>query len=333
MDEFELIEALRTRFTGTGGTTVPLVDIGDDAAVLPSDERPLVLSVDASVEGVHFEQRFAPAEDIGYRALMAAASDLAAMGADAEAALLGLIIAAGAEPAWLLALADGVAAAASATGLRVVGGNVSRGARTSLTTTVTGRLPLGSAGLRRTGARVGDDVYVSGHPGLAALGLAIIQGGARDAQGAEAQAAARRAQDQAVAHWRRPHARLTLGAVLRQRATSAVDLSDGLLQDLAHVAHASGVGVELEEDALPMAAGFEDACVALGMSAVDTVLSGGEDYELAFTAPPELRDELAEVAPTAVRVGAVVSLPGVRVLTHEKTPRALSGLAGFRHRW
>jgi hypothetical protein len=179
MDEFEFIAALTKRFTRDGTAGALLVDIGDDAAVLHADARPLVVSVDASVEGVHFLRDFAPAEDLGYRALMAAASDLGAMGADPESALLALIIAPGTPRDWLLALADGYAEAAEVCGLRVVGGNVSRGDALSMTTTVLGRMPEGTLPLRRQGARVGDDVYVSGPVGSAALGLAGIRAGTR----------------------------------------------------------------------------------------------------------------------------------------------------------
>ena len=212
MDEFEFIAALTKRFTRDGTAGALLVDIGDDAAVLHADARPLVVSVDASVEGVHFLRDFAPAEDLGYRALMAAASDLGAMGADPESALLALIIAPGTPRDWLLSLVAGYAEAAEACGLRVVGGNVSRGDALSMTTTVLGRMPEGTLPLRRQGARVGDDVYVSGPVGSAALGLAAIRAGTTDHDGATRECMRR---------WRRPCSRAFSAAIETSSASSS----------------------------------------------------------------------------------------------------------------
>ena len=324
MDEFDFIERLRERFTRGGAGCEPLVDIGDDAAVLRGDPRPLAMSVDASFEGVHFEHAFAPARDIGYRALMAAASDLAAMGAEPEAALLALAIAPGTEPAWLMDLADGVAEAADICGLRIVGGNVSGANRTSLSTTVTGRIPGDGRPLCRSGARVGDDLYVSGHLGLAALGLATIRAPAERTSGAN---------DHAVAHWRRPQARIPLGLALRGHASSAIDLSDGLLQDLSHLARASAVGLEIALTSLPTCAGFYGACEALGLVGDDTALTGGEDYQLAFTAPADARAPVQAAASDLSRVGVVVAAGGVRVLRADGTPYAPHERTGFRHGW
>jgi len=324
VDEFEFIAALTQRFTRGGPAGAPAVDIGDDAAVLHADARPLVVSVDASVEGVHFLPSFAPAGDLGYRALMAAASDLAAMGAEPEAALLALTIAPGTARPWLLALVDGYAEAAEACGLRVVGGNVSRGDALSMTTTVLGRLPSGHAALCRRGARVGDDVYVSGPVGGAALGLAAIRAGT-EGHGDATREGARR--------WRRPCARLSLGAGLHGLATSAIDLSDGLLQDLTHLSLASGVGLELRLADLPLLDGFAVACAHHALSPEDTALTGGEDYELAFTAPRALRERVSTQHPSVSRIGEVVATAGVRVLDAHGRPLNASGLAGFRHAW
>lgn len=324
MDEFDLITALTARFRRDAAGDAPWVDIGDDAAVLHADPRPLVVSVDASVEGVHFARSFATAEDIGFRALMAAASDLAAMGAEPESALLALIIAPGTPPAWLLSLADGYAEAASSCGLRIVGGNVSRGDAVSITTTVLGRLPAGSEPLRRQGARIGDDVYVSGPVGGAALGLAAIRSGHTD------EVDALRA---GVARWRRPQARLVVGTALRGLATSAVDLSDGLLQDLAHLASASQVGLELALMDIPVVDGFAELCARLGLHPDEIALTGGEDYELAFTAPRALRDQLGAQLPQVRRIGEVVAPLGVRVLGAQGQLLERESPAGFRHHW
>jgi thiamine-monophosphate kinase len=324
MDEFEFIAAVTDRFRRGGAVGAPLLDIGDDAAVLHADPRPLVVSVDTSVEGVHFARDFAPACDLGFRALMAAASDLGAMGAMPDSALLALNIASGTPEDWLLEVADGYAEAAEVCGLRIVGGNVSRGDALSLTTTVLGRLQVGRAPVTRHGAEVGDDVYVSGPVGTAALGLAAIRAGVAD-QSDTMRACTRR--------WRRPHAQISLGMALAGIATSAIDLSDGLLQDLGHVTRASRVGLDIRLSDIPVVAGFAEGCAALGLVSDDIILTGGEDYELAFTASAALRDDLRRAHPTVTRIGTVVADGGVRVLDAQGQPLTHRGAAGFRHRW
>jgi thiamine-monophosphate kinase len=171
---------------------------------------------------------------------------------------------------------------------------------------------------------VGDDVYVSGPVGSAALGLAGIRAGTTDHDGATREC---------VRRWRRPCARLAVGAALRGLATSAVDLSDGLLQDLTHVALASGVGLELRLADIPRVAGFAHACAHHGLQPEDTALTGGEDYELAFTAPRAQRERVGTLLPGVSRIGEVVATPGVRVLDAQGCLRDANGPAGFRHEW
>jgi thiamine-monophosphate kinase len=298
VNEFELIDCIVAELGN--GSDAPWLKVGpgDDAAVTaPPAGSELVSSIDALVGGVHFPLD-AGAELIGYRAIMVAASDLAAMGAGDGFALVALSLERG-DPVWVRALARGMAQAGRAAGVRVIGGNVARGPLT-LAVSVHGFVPAGTA-LLRSGARPGDGVYVTGTLGAAAAALARGGLGAFKAEG-ELDPLARR--------YFQPHARMREGAALRGQASSAIDLSDGLLQDLGHICRASGVGVALESALIPVADG----------ASLDQALSGGDDYELCFTAaapPPHL-------ATPAHRVGRVVAEPGVRL---DGRPAA----GGFQH--
>jgi thiamine-monophosphate kinase len=260
---------------------------GDDSAVTavpPGME--LVSSIDTLVGGVHFPVA-AGAELVGYRALMVSASDLAAMGAVGGFALVALSLERG-DADWLRLLTRGLRRAAADAGLAVVGGNLARGPLT-ITVSVHGYVPEARA-LFRSGARNGDDVFVTGTLGAAAAALA--RGGLDDC----------RAEDDLDELSRRyflPRARIVEGQMLRGFASSAIDLSDGLLQDLGHVCAASRVGVELESVRIPVARG----------ATLEQALCGGDDYELCFTGrgtPPQLDIPVQ-------RIGRVVEDPGVRL--------------------
>ena len=248
-----------------------LVDIGDDAAVLQSGDRQLVVSVDAQVQGVHFRPGLLGWHDTGFRSLVSALSDLAAMGAEPRAALLALVLPDAFPDEQLYTLADGVAEASDLYRSPVLGGNLSRGGEVSITTAVVGEAPDGV--LTRSGARPGDLVLVTGTLGDAALGLARLQAGL--GAGAE----------RFVERWQRPVARLGEGRRLLGRATAAIDISDGLLLDLDRVCEASRVGARIEADTLPVDEGFGRLAGELGLDPVQLALSGGEQYELLFTAP------------------------------------------------
>jgi thiamine-monophosphate kinase len=275
-----------------------LVGVGDDAAVLrpPAGER-LVATVDAVVEGVHFDARFAP-EDVGWKALAVNLSDVAAMGARPLWALVALATPRGEDPARLARVGRGLAACARAHRIAVVGGNVTAARELSLTVTVVGSAPAGRILLRR-GARPGDLLLVSGTLGDAALGLG---------PGAAAPLARRQ---------RRPRPRLALGRALAGIARAAVDVSDGLLQDLGHLCEASGVGAVVEVERLPLSPAYRAA--ARGRPRPwEAALTGGEDYELALAvAPARLAAARAAArrarTPVAV-VGRVVAGRGVRVV-------------------
>ena len=310
-DEFrriaELIEVLRRRRPHIR------IGMGDDAAVLEPSDAAQVLTVDTAVSGVHFLRDLSRGEDIAYRAFVAAASDVAAMGARARAALTALVLPADVDDDLFRALVDGLGEASDATGAPIVGGNLSSGSELSITTTVVGELE-GEA-LTRGGARAGDGVYVTGPVGGAAVGLALLRAGHRDGDATPF-----------IARYHRPTARFDAGARLRGLATAAIDISDGLVQDLGHIAEASGVNAELDASALPHLPDHARLARELGEDPLALALSGGDDYELIFTAPAGARADAL-----GTRIGRIVSGGGeVRVLGPDGAPLDLEA-RGYGH--
>jgi thiamine-monophosphate kinase len=315
-DEFTRIAAIAARVPA-GGAGVAL-GIGDDAAVLAPLAGRVVLTVDAAVEGVHFVRAWASLRVLGRRAVMAAVSDLAAMGAAPRATLVALALPDGLDDADLLALVDGTADAATETGAALVGGNLTRASELSITTTAVGE--AGARVLTRSGAREGDAVYVTGVVGAAALGLAHLQSG----RAQEPEAAP------FVARWCAPIARLTEGrALVDAGATACVDVSDGLLQDLGHLARASGLAARVDAAALPMLPGQTARATALGLDAVTLALTGGEDYELVYAGPAS-----PALASLGTRIGALVAGPAGAVTAYDVAGAAIAlttgGYAHFR---
>jgi thiamine-monophosphate kinase len=273
---------------------------GDDAAVLAGGTA---VTVDTLVEGVHWNERLSPA-DVGFKTLAVSVSDLAAMGATPRWALLALSLPVPLDRAWVEQFAAGFGAACARWEVALVGGDTTRsvGARV-VAATVGGESP--QAPMRRTGARPGDDLWVTGTLGLAGAGWAWPDPPAS-----------------ALAALRRPDPPLAFARDLPALATAAMDLSDGLGQDLPRLCAASGVGARVERAALP-------AHPDLGPEPWAIQLGGGEDYQLLFSAPPARRTEIVRLAlhhgRVATRIGAVT----------EATAIALDGDAwpatGFRH--
>lgn len=263
--EFEQIAAFLRAFPLRPAPQGP----GDDCAVLPAGKGELCVTTDAVVEQVHFTHAHFSPQDIGHKALAVNLSDLAAMGA---------------EPAWftcaiahpkdlpdrvLRQVAVGMARLAEASGIQLVGGNFTAASELSITVTAAGRVPRGKA-LTRAGARPGAQLFVSGTLGDARLGLRQLQQGlSRSAP---------------IARQRRPIPRLRLGLIARRYASAAIDVSDGLAQDLGHLCRASGVGARVRLEALPLSpavrAALPEAQRALFAA------RGGEDYELLLAVPP-----------------------------------------------
>jgi thiamine-monophosphate kinase len=282
LTERRLVSLLRERFA----TVAPGVrlGIGDDAAVLAPASETSVVSVDASVEGVHFDRAYLGYEDIGYRAFQAAISDLAAMGAVPVAALSALVLPRALPCAALDALTVGQAQASRETGCPVVGGNISRGGELSITTTVIGRA---AEPLRRAGARPGEQLWLVGDVGLAAAGLALL----RITSGTPLEPGLARC----VPAWRRPRARLEQGLELVGRASAVIDVSDGLAADARQLASASGVRVVIDRELLraSLDRALRAAQRRLGRSALHWALRGGEDYALLAAGPARLRPSCA----------------------------------------
>ncbi|MEW6694552.1 Thiamine-monophosphate kinase [Tepidimonas thermarum] len=339
MGEFDLI---RTHFwrgaaARPDGTGV-LLGNGDDAALLaPAPGMALAVSTDMLVAGRHFLPDVDP-EALGHKALAVNLSDLAAMGARPLACTLALALPQP-DAAWLQGLARGLLALADAHGCALIGGDTTAGPL-NLCLTVVGEVAPAQA-LRRDAARVGDDIWVSGTPGVARLGLALLRG-EQALQGAGAEAA----RQQLL----RPAPRVALGLALRGVAHAAADVSDGLLADLGHILVASGVAAELDVEALLQRAAANDALHALPLATrLGYVLAGGDDYELVFTAAPAHRAAVqaaaAQASTPVTRIGRVVAgvpaghvlEPGasrVRLCDAEGQPYALPpgvALGGFDH--
>ncbi|MEM7218153.1 MAG: thiamine-phosphate kinase [Pseudomonadota bacterium] len=301
--EFDLIDAIvATLGAATEGPGVVLGP-GDDAALLRLDDGDqLVSSVDTLVEAVHFPTG-APPERIARRALGVAVSDLAAMGARPLGVLIAAVLPAATDARWVRAFARGLAEPARAWGAPVVGGNLARGPL-SISVTVLGALPEGAA-LTRGWARPGDQIWVSGPLGGAAAALARGAVFERD-----------RYAEPGCERYFEPQPRLELGVRLRGIATAAIDVSDGLAADLTHLARASGVTLALDASSVPLYPG----------STLEQALHGGDDYELAFTAPPgiDVRIAAGPRMPLSPQQGAARSLD---VSSDRSADRSVDGSA------
>jgi thiamine-monophosphate kinase len=312
--EFELIARHFTRPVRRAA-----LGVGDDCALLrvrPGME--LAVSTDMLVEGRHFLSTVAP-ERLGHKALAVNLSDLAACGAEPLAFTLALSLPKG-DDIFAAGLANGLFALADAHGIELVGGDTTAGPL-NICISVFGEVPTGQA-LLRSGAQPGDELWVSGKIGDARLALEVFRG--HVALAGLAFERVRRAMEQ-------PQPRVALGRHLRGVASSAIDLSDGLVGDLGHVLQRSGVGARVEVDRLPHS---EDLAAQPQALRHECLLAGGDDYELLFTAAPARRDEVqaaAERSGVAVtRCGAITREPGLHIV--DGSGRVLDlPLRGFDH--
>ncbi|MGA9342986.1 MAG: thiamine-phosphate kinase [Rhodanobacteraceae bacterium] len=320
MVEFDLIELIRKRVQYARADV--RLGIGDDGAVLaPRPGQDLVACTDTLVAGVHFPVATA-AGDIGWKALAVNLSDLAAMGAFPAWALVALTLPE-ADPAFVTGFADGFGELAALHQTALVGGDTTRGPL-SVTVTALGFVSPGSC-LRRDGARPGDEVFVTGMLGDAAAGLHCVCEGTPSELADDHRATL-------MARLNRPLPRVAAGTALRGVASACIDVSDGLLIDLDHIARASGVGIEVDVAELPASAALLaafDAATRVGWQ-----LGGGDDYELAFTVSPNvaqnLTGDLARLGCGATRIGRVVTGSGVRALTPDRVELAMD-VRGWLH--
>ena len=325
MGEFDLIRRYFTR-----PTPHAVLGVGDDCALLqPRPGMQLAISSDMLVEGRHFVSTVSPAA-LGHKALAVNLSDLAACGAQPLAFTLALALPR-ADAAWLEPFSQGLLALADAHGCELVGGDTTQGPL-NICITVFGEVPPGQA-LLRSGAQVGDDLYVSGTLGDARLALEVLRGTLSVPEAVFAQARVR---------LERPTPRVALGLALRGVATAAADISDGLLGDLEHILRASQVAAVVDTSiAIKLIASCADNTSVSGLfdskQCLAYVLAGGDDYELVFTAPPAARAAVVAAAARAdtpvTRIGHIEprsAEPSLRLVDTHGTP-VLRAFAGFDH--
>lgn len=322
MGEFDLIARYFTRPVRHAA-----LGVGDDCALLaPRPGMQLAISSDMLVEGRHFFADVAP-EALGHKALAVNLSDLAACGAKPLAFTLALALPR-VDEAWLAGFSKGLLALADAHGCELVGGDTTQGPL-NICITVFGEVPAGQA-LLRSGARAGDDIYVSGTLGDARLALEALLGHIHLPDELLAQARQR---------LERPTPRVALGLALRGIASSAMDVSDGLLGDFGHILKASGVGacIRTDETIKLIAAGAYPSSATGQFDQKllqQCTLAGGDDYELLFTAPPQHRAAVAEAATQSetpvTRIGQVEAAPGLRLLDAQGMP-VENRFASFDH--
>ena len=315
LGEFDLIARYFTRAPKRA-----TLGIGDDCALLaplPAGQQ-LAISSDMLVEGRHFLSTVAP-DRLGHKALAVNLSDLAACGAEPIGFTLALSMPR-VDDAFLEGFARGMFTLADAHGIELVGGDTTAGPL-NICITVFGAVPSGQA-LLRSGARAGDELWVSGSLGDARLALEVFRGTVSMAD---------EAFDAVRLRMERPSPRVALGMALRGVATSAIDLSDGLVGDLGHVLARSGVGVTVDADALPRSAALAAMPRALQH---ECLLAGGDDYELLFSAPPGAASEVSAAARGAgvdvTRIGCIEAAAGLRIVDGRGVPLVLHVMA-FDH--
>jgi thiamine-monophosphate kinase len=315
--EFAMIAAIFAPLA----TSKAALGLKDDAACLtPSPGEDLVVTADALVEGVHF-LKTDPPSSIAQKALRVNLSDLAAKGAEPVGYLLTLSLASWIDEAWLRAFARGLEEDQQEFGIALLGGDTTATpGPLTISITAMGRVPTGTM-LTRGGARPGDLVFVSGTIGDAGGGLEILQGKltSNDAF--------------LVGRYHVPTPRLALGRALRGSASASLDVSDGLFADLGHIAEVSGVELVVRLDRIPLSANLS-ALRGASSEAVLRAASAGDDYEIAFTAPPALRGRVQDAAAASgvpvTEIGEVRAGLGVTVLDRDGN-RVAVGKAGFTH--
>ena len=325
--EFELIQRL---FAPLARAFPDAYGLADDVAYVALEGglvrrgEELVLKTDALVAGVHFLADD-PGDLVARKLLRVNLSDLAAKGARPIVYTLALMLPDSLEYAWLERFAEGLKADQDEFGIILAGGDTdATPGPLTLSLTAVGAIPAGQR-LLRSAAEAGDAVFVSGTIGDAALGLKAIRGELRGIAQSEL--------DFLKERYRLPRPRLTLGRRLRGLAHATMDISDGLVGDLAHICEASGVAARVEATSVPLSPGAR-AALARDGSLIESVLAGGDDYELLFTAPPEAEAALIELARELdlplTRVGAIEGGQGVRVLDGAGREIALAR-TGYRH--
>jgi thiamine-monophosphate kinase len=322
MGEFELLARIRERLPANG----PRIHLGsgDDAAITVPDGA-TATSVDALVDGVHFRRALASPAQIGHKALAAALSDLAAMGAEPGEAYVALGVPPDLDEDGCIELLGGLLALARETGTSIAGGDVTRAAELFLALTVVGHAPGPDAFVERSGARAGDALVLTGEIGGAAAGLRLLETDCGvdppTAQSASNQAGALRTRQL------EPTPRIGAGRALAAAgATAMIDLSDGLGGDAGHLAQSSGAGLRIDAASLPLADGVAEVAAAAQREPLDIAASGGEDYELLASIAPDRLEQaesavreaegiaLTQIGEVVAGIGVEIRLPDGRLL-------------------
>jgi thiamine-monophosphate kinase len=296
--EFELIARLSA---GIHLSRRTILGIGDDCAIISRPRADTLFTVDSLVENVHFDLRWCPPQALGSRALAVNLSDIAAMGGRPTACVVNLGVREGIASRTLERIYSGLREAAREASIDIVGGNITRACELSITIALLGE--VGRGVMRRDAARPGDEIFVTGTLGDAALGWRILAGKLKAGANAKTDRAARK---YLVDRFLRPSARLYAGqrlAALRP-APAAIDVSDGLMQDLGHILERSGVGAEIDASRIPVSAAYR----TLMSDDLEHALTGGEDYELIFCVKPgHSESELTRRLRVGVRrIGTIV---------------------------
>jgi thiamine-monophosphate kinase len=317
LGEFGLIDLL-AKMVG-GGDERLLIGIGDDAAAWQGDESIQLASVDSFIQGVHFTPETTPWPDVGGKALAVNISDIAAMGGIPRYALVSLALPNDSQVEDVAALYNGMLKVAKQYGVTIVGGDISRAPLVAVTITILGSSPTKKI-LTRSSAKAGDIVAVTGHLGAAAAGMALLKKERHLDEEAES-----RLKD-AFLH---PTPRLAEGLLLvEQGVNTAIDISDGLVADLGQICKASGVGARIEVERVPIEPVLK---TAFGEGALELALSGGEDYELLFTASSEIIERVKKAASVPVTaIGEITAGKGVTLIGKQGKPFALKK-AGWEH--
>jgi thiamine-monophosphate kinase len=319
-----------------------VVGIGDDTAALrPHPGALTLLTTDALVEDVHFRRTTSRAVDVGWKALAINVSDIAAMGGLPKWAAISLVMPGSTEREWVDGFYDGLLAMASEAGVTVVGGNLAQGPVIMVDVALLGEVEPHRI-VRRSGARPGDLLGVTGTLGRAAAGLLALETGMEEAGGARVPDHGHRVEPQAlvaraIEAQRRPRPRLAAGRVLAGSGAvhAMIDLSDGLRLDLWRLCEASGVGVRVEASRVPVDPAATVVSEAAGRDALDLALSGGEDYELLFAVDPGdaarvLERVVAETGTSATIIGQIEPAAAGRLILVDGVPRPLEP-GGWTH--
>lgn len=312
--EFDLIEAIKSRLTSQPNV---VLGVGDDAALLRiASGQQCVITTDTLVSGRHFDDHLSVA-DIGHKSLAVNLSDLAAMGAE-PCAITAALTLPSCDPSWVHDWLDGLLPLATAHQVSIIGGDTTQGPL-SITITAIGQVPEGQA-ITRAGATIGDDLWVTGTLGDARAALRHWQD----------------VDDLLRIRLTRPTPRIHVGLALRNIASACLDLSDGLLGDVEHILRASGVGVRIDAEALPVSSSLNAFSKQSGRPHHTFALTGGDDYELCFTAAVTQRSSIDAISQTTntpiTRIGRMVEKEqGLLVVQRDGSTMDISGMKSHEH--